>query len=560
MKTIIVGGVAGGASAAARLRRLDEQAEIILIERGAHVSFANCGLPYYIGGDISKKSSLLLQTPESLHARFNIDVRTHSEVVAVDPSAQSVSIKNLKSGEEYVETYDNLILSPGAKPSLPPIEGVELDRVFTLRSVPDAVAIRDFVDEEFPDHAVIIGGGYIGLEMAENLKKTGMSVTIVEMSDHVIAPLDFDITCDVHAYLESKGVSLLLNTAVEQIAEEDDGLSVKTSCGAISCDFVILSAGVTPDTAFLKGSGIPLNARGAILTDSHMRALPHVYAVGDAVAVSDFILEEPTLIPLAGPANKQGRIAADNICGIPSEYHGTQGSSVLKLFDMTIAMSGANERALRQSKYDYDKVFLFTKSHAAYYPGAQGMSIKALYEKATGRILGAQITGFDGVDKRMDVLSVAIRQKMTAQDLTELELCYAPPFGSAKDPVNFVGYVIENTRCGLVKTFHWHDIASLPRDGSVTLLDVRTDAEYAEGHIDGFSHIPLDSLRGRIDELDPQKPVYVHCHSGLRSYIACRILRGNGFDCYNLSGGYRLYHNVMTGKKMAEHPCYPKSE
>lgn len=560
MKTIIVGGVAGGASAAARLRRLDEQADIILIERGAHVSFANCGLPYYIGGDISKKSSLLLQTPESLHARFRLDVRTHSEVIAVDPSSQSISVKNLENGQEYIETYDNLILSPGAKPILPPIEGVTLDRVFTLRNIPDAVAIRDYVDEEFPDHAVIVGGGYIGLEMAENLKNSGVSVTIVEMRDHVIAPLDFDIACDIHTYLESKGISLLLNTAVEQITESADQLTVRTNGGEVHCDFVILAVGVAPDTAFLKGSGIPLNERGAILTDQHMRALPNVYAVGDATAVSDFITEKSVLIPLAGPANKQGRIAADNICGIPSEYKGTQGSSVLKLFDMTIAMTGANEKVLRESQYDYDKVFLFSKSHAAYYPGAQGMSIKTLYEKTTGRILGAQIAGFGGVDKRMDILAVAVRQKLTAEDLAELELCYAPPFGSAKDPINFIGYVIENTRSGLVKTFHWHDIATLPRDGSVTLLDVRTDAEYAEGHIDGFSHIPLDSLREHIHELDPQKPIYVHCHSGLRSYIACRILSGHGFDCYNLSGGFRLYHHVMTGKKMAEYPCYPKSE
>ncbi|MEF2793927.1 MAG: FAD-dependent oxidoreductase [Hydrogeniiclostridium sp.] len=555
MKVVIVGGVAGGASAAARLRRLDEKAEIVMLERGPYISFANCGLPYYIGGEIKKKSALTLQTPQSFKSRFNVDVRVNSEVTAIHTAEKTVTVRTAEG--EYEESYDKLILSPGAAPIVPPLPGVDNERVFTLRNIPDTEKIREYVEEEFPDSAVVIGGGYIGVEMAENLKKSGVETTIVELSDHLIAPLDYDMACEVHQYARSQGLNLVLNNGVTAIEEKGGKLCVKLSNGELETDMVILSVGVRPDTALAKDAGLALNARGAILTDAHMlTSNPDIYAVGDAVEITDFVTKQKGYIPLAGPANKQGRIAADNLCGIPSEYKQTQGSSVLKLFDMTIAMTGVNERTAKAAGLHYDRMYTYNQSHASYYPGGHGISMKVLYEKGTGRLLGAQLVGYDGVDKRCDVLAVAIRAGLTASDLTELELCYAPPFGSAKDPVNYAGYAIENVLTGKIKTFHWDEVASLPRDGSVTLLDVRTAAERANGCIDGFIGIPVDELREHISELDPKKPIYVHCQSGLRSYIACRILAGYGFDCYNLTGGWRFYNLVVNEKKAADHPCY----
>ena len=557
MKVVIVGGVAGGASAAARLRRLDESAEIIMFERGEYISFANCGLPYYIGGEITKKSALTLQTPQSFNARFNVDVRVNSEVTSIDPKAKTVTVRSKDRGE-YTESYDKLILSPGAAPIRPPMEGADNARVFTLRNIPDTIKIREYVEEEFPESAVVVGGGYIGVEMAENLKNAGVAVTIVELADHVIAPLDYDMACDVHRYLKEKGVGLILKNGVQAIKEEGGKLKLTLSDGEIETDMVIMAVGVRPDTALAKDAGLELNKRGAIVVNEHMLTSdPDIYAVGDAVEVTDFVTGEKAYIPLAGPANKQGRIAADNICGIPTTYKNTLGSAVLKIFDMTVATTGVNERAAKAAGLDYDKVYTYSNSHASYYPGSTGMSIKTLYEKGTGKILGAQIVGFDGVDKRCDVLATAIRAGMTAKDLTELELCYAPPFGSAKDPVNFVGYVIENTLAGRVKNFFWDDVAKLPRDGSVTLLDVRTDLERENGqHIEGFIHIPVDELRARAGELDKSKPVYIHCRTGLRSYVACCMLAGMGFDCYNLSGGWRLYESILSETKSPEHGCY----
>lgn len=556
MKVVIVGGVAGGASAAARLRRLDEKAQIILFERGEYISFANCGLPYYIGGEIKKKSALTLQTPESFRTRFGIDVRVNSEVTDVRPAEKTVAVRT-KEGEEYTETYDKLILSPGAAPIVPPLPGVQNPRVFTLRNIPDTERIRAYVEEEFPDSAVVVGGGYIGVEMAENLKKSGVETTIVELSDHLIAPLDFDMACEVHQYARSQGLNLVLNNGVTAIEEKGGRLAVKLNQGELETDMVILSVGVRPDTALAEKAGLSRNQRGAIVVDSRMRTSDeNIYAVGDAVEITDFVTKQKGYVPLAGPANRQGRIAADNVCGIPSQYKDTQGSSVLKLFDMTVAVTGVNERAAKAAGLDYDKMYTYNQSHASYYPGAHGISMKVLYEKKTGRLLGAQLVGCDGVDKRCDVLATAIRAGMTAFDLTELELCYAPPFGSAKDPVNYAGFAIENVLTGKVKTFHWHDVAALPRDGSVTLLDVRTPTERAGGAIEGFQGIPLDELRQRVGELDPGKPVYIHCHSGLRSYLACRILTGLGFDCWNLTGGYRFYSLVVKEQKAADHGCY----
>lgn len=557
MKVLIVGGVAGGASAAARLRRLDEKAEIIMFERGEYISFANCGLPYYIGGEINKKSALTLQTPQSFNSRFNVDVRVFNEVTAIDPEKKQVTVHNVQTGEDYTESYDELILSPGAAPLVPKMDGVDDPRVFTLRNIPDTVKIRDYVEEEFPESAVVVGGGYIGVEMAENLKKAGLKVTIVELADHVIAPLDGDMAAEVHRYLRDQGVELMLGKAVQSMEDKGGKLTLHLSEGEIETDMVILSVGVRPDTALAQSAGLELNPKGAIVVNEHMQtSKEHIYAVGDAIEIVDFVTGKKGYVPLAGPANKQGRIAADNICGIKSSYKNTLGSSVLKIFDMTVAMTGVNERAAQAAGLDYDKVYTYSQSHASYYPGGHGISIKTLYEKGTGKILGAQLVGYDGVDKRCDVIATAIRAGMTAYDLTELELCYAPPFGSAKDPVNFVGYVIENTLTGKVKNFFWNDVEKLPRDGSVTLLDVRTPSEREAGHIPGFIHIPLDELRQRAGELPQDKPVYIHCHSGLRSYLACRMLTGLGYDCCNLSGGWRFYEIAVNDKLTPDHGCY----
>lgn len=557
MKVLIVGGVAGGASAAARLRRLDEKAEIIMFERGEYISFANCGLPYYIGGEINKKSALTLQTPQSFNSRFNVDVRVWNEVTAIDAEKKQVTVHNVQTGEDYTESYDELILSPGAAPLVPKMDGVDDPRVFTLRNIPDTVKIRDYVEEEFPESAVVVGGGYIGVEMAENLKKAGLRVTIVELADHVIAPLDGDMAAEVHRYLRDQGVELMLGKAVQSMEDKGGKLTLHLSEGEIETDMVILSVGVRPDTALAQSAGLELNPKGAIVVNEHMQtSKEHIYAVGDAIEIVDFVTGKKGYVPLAGPANKQGRIAADNICGIKSSYKNTLGSSVLKIFDMTVAMTGVNERTAQAAGLDYDKVYTYSQSHASYYPGGHGISIKTLYEKGTGKILGAQLVGYDGVDKRCDVIATAIRAGMTAYDLTELELCYAPPFGSAKDPVNFVGYVIENTLTGKVKNFFWNDVEKLPRDGSVTLLDVRTPSEREVGHIPGFIHIPLDELRQRAGELPQDKPVYIHCHSGLRSYLACRMLTGLGYDCCNLSGGWRFYEIAVNDKLTPDHGCY----
>lgn len=552
MKTIIIGGVAGGATAAARLRRLDEKAEIIILERGEYVSFANCGLPYYIGGVITDREDLTLQTPQSFKARFNIDVRVLNEAVKVSPDTKTVTVRNLRTGETYEETYDNLILSMGAEPIRPNIEGADGSNVFTLRNIPDTLKIKNYIATAKPRSAVVIGGGYIGVEMAENLVEAGLKVAIVELADHLIAPLDFDMAADVHRYIKSKGVYLHLNNGVKVI----NGNTVILQNGEITADMIILSVGVRPETAIAKDAGIELNGRGSIVVNNKMQTnIPNIYAVGDAVEVEDFITKKPAFIPLAGPANKQGRIAADNIAGYESVYTGTQGSAVLKLFDMTVATTGLNEKAASAAGIDYDKTYTYSASHATYYPGAAQMSIKALWDKKTLKIIGAQIVGFDGVDKRMDVLATAIRFGAKITDLTTLELCYAPPFGSAKDPVNMLGFVAENIVSGKLKQFFWRDVENLPRDGSVFLLDTRTPFEVMQGKIDGFVNIPLDSLRQRINEIPKDRPVYVHCHSGLRSYLACRILTGHGYDCYNLAGGWRLYESVINERTVPEYSC-----
>ena len=559
MKVVIIGGVAGGATAAARLRRLDEQAEIIILERSGFVSYANCGLPYYVGGTIEDKRALTLQTPESFHRRFNIDVRVHHEVTAIHPKEKTVTVRCLEDGSEYQECYDKLILSPGAQAIHPVGPGLDDHRIFTLRTVEDTYRIRAYVADRKPKRAVVIGGGFIGLEMAENLIHAGVQTTLLQRSGHVMPPLDGDMASSVHAYLRDQGVDLRLNTTYSAFHSTEKSLTVELTDGtSLESDLVLLAIGVVPDSHLAAEAGLELGVKGSIVVNEKMEtSAPDIYAVGDAVEVRHFVTGRPALIALAGPANKQGRIAADNICGRPSIFHGSQGSSVLKLFDMTIAVTGINERQASEAGISYDKTITFSASHATYYPGATDMTLKVLYEKESGKVLGAQIVGFDGVDKRIDVLATCIRAGMTGEDLAQLDLAYAPPYSSAKDPVNMAGFVWENLHTGLVRQFYWNQVADLPRDGSVILLDTRSEAEYAGGHIPGAINIPLDSLRKRIGELDRTKPVYVNCYSGLRSYIACRILAGNGFACYNLAGGYRFYALNSTDVSFDADPRHP---
>lgn len=544
-KILIVGGVAGGASAAARLRRLDEHAKIIMFERGEYISYANCGLPYYIGGDITDKNALTLQTPESFSARFHVDVRVQNEVISINTKDKNVEVKSHDTGKIYIESYDKLILSPGAEAVKPNILGFDNSRVFTLRNIPDTYKIKDYIEQEKPKSVVVVGGGYIGIEMAENLKHAGLDVTIVEFADHVIAPLDFDMAADVHNHIREKGVQLILGDGVKEITNQDSTLKITLGKQEIFADMVIMSVGVRPESSLAKLAGLSQNERGAIMVDDHMRTSDDsIYAVGDAVEIVDYITGNKGYIPLAGPANKQGRIAADNICGIESTYKGTQGTGILKCFDLTIATTGITERQAKALNLDYEKSFTYSASHASYYPGAVSMSIKLIFNKESGKILGAQIVGYDGVDKRLDVLATAIRANMTIYDLTELELAYAPPFSSAKDPINMAGFVAENILTGKTKVFHWDEVDKLPHNGSVTLLDIRSDVEYENGSIEGFINITVDELRNNLHKLDKSKPVYVTCQIGLRGHIACRILSQNGFECYNLSGGYRLYNSI----------------
>lgn len=558
MKVLIVGGVAAGASCAARVRRLAEDAEIIIFERTGFISYANCGLPYYVGGVIEVQRELSLQTPESFFKRFRIDVRVHQEVSSILVDEKKITVKNLLTGEEYQESYDKLVLAPGAKPTLPKMKGSDLDKVLSLRTVEDTVRIRTYIETEKPRKVVIAGGGYIGIEMAENFRKMGIDVTIVQRPKQLLAPLDFDMACIVHAKLRSRGIQLKLGSSVLGFEEKDGGIETFLEGEkSLSSDFVILAIGVTPDTGFLQSSGILLGQKGSIITNSKMEtSVPDIYAGGDAVQVNHFVTGEPALISLAGPANKQGRIIADNICGLDSRYEGSQGSSVIKVFDMTVATTGINEKNAQAAGYDYDYVIIHPGDHASYYPGASTMTMKLLYEKKSLRILGAQIVGYDGVDKRIDVLATAIRARMKATELVELDLAYAPPYSSAKDPVNMAGFVIENVVTGKIKQFYYEDIERLQTEEEALLLDTRTIYEYSVDHIEGFLNIPVDELRERLDEIPRNKKVYVICQSGLRSYIACRILKQNGWDAYNFTGGYRHYQTVKN-EILAQRQTYP---
>ena len=550
MKVVIVGGVAGGATAAARIRRLNEQAEIVVFERSGYISYANCGLPYYIGDVITDRSDLTLQTPESFFSRFHVNMKVRHEVTAIHPEKKEVTVKNLETGEEFEESYDKLILSPGAKPTQPRLPGVGLDKLFTLRTVEDTFCIKDYINANHPKSAVLAGGGFIGLELAENLRELGMDVTIVQRPKQLMNPFDADMASFIHNEMRKHGVKLALGHTVEGFEERDGGVDVLLKDEQpLHADMVILAIGVSPETTLAKDAGLELGIKGSIVVNDRMEtSISDIYAVGDAVQVKHFVTGQDALISLAGPANKQGRIAADNICGGDSHYTGSQGSSVIKIFGMTAATTGVNDTNARKTGLDVDTVILSPMSHAGYYPGGKVMTMKVVFEKATYRLLGAQIVGYEGVDKRIDVLATAIRAGMKATELKDLDLAYAPPYSSAKDPVNMAGFMVENIANGVLKQWHLEDADRLPRDGSVTLLDTRTVEEFAHGHIDGFFNIPVDELRERLGELDKRKPVYVICQSGLRSYIACRILAGNGFDCYNFSGGFRFYDAVTNDR------------
>ena len=553
MKVVIVGGVAGGATAAARIRRLDEQAEIVVFERSGYISYANCGLPYYIGDVITDPEELTLQTPESFFSRFRVDMKVRHEVTAIHPERKTVSVKNLETDEVFEESYDKLILSPGAKPTQPRLPGVGIDKLFTLRTVEDTFRVKEYINQNHPKSAVLAGGGFIGLELAENLRELGMDVTIVQRPKQLMNPFDADMASMIHSEMRKHGVKLALGYTVEGFEERNGGVDVLLKDNApLHADMVVLAIGVTPDTALAREAGLELGIKGSIVVNDRMEtSVPDIYAAGDAVQVKHYVTGEDALISLAGPANKQGRIIADNICGGDSRYLGSQGSSVIKVFDMTAATTGINETNARKAGLDVDTVILSPMSHAGYYPGGKVMTMKVVFEKGTYRLLGAQIVGYDGVDKRIDVLATAIHAGLKATQLKDLDLAYAPPYSSAKDPVNMAGFMIDNISKGL-KQWHLHDADKLPRDGSVILLDTRTAWEYSSGHIEGFVNIPVDELRERLDEIEPGKPVYVICQSGLRSYIATRILEGYGYEAYNFAGGFRFYDAVVNDRALVE--------
>lgn len=554
MKVVIVGGVAGGATAATRIRRLDEHAQITVFERSGYISYANCGLPYYIGEVIEDSEELTLQTPESFQTRFRINVKVKHEVIDIDAKRKTVTVRNLDTGEEFEEGYDKLILSPGAKPIRPDLPGIDSKNLFSLRTVEDTFRIRRFAEEHKPKTAVMVGGGFIGLEVAENLCELGVKVTVIQRGNQLLNTLDYDMATLVHSKLRSKGIDLKIGGNVVAFEETETGLNVLLENEQpIGTDMVLLAIGISPENTLAKKAGLELGLKSAIAVNDKMEtSVSDIYAVGDAVQIKHIVTGNDAVIALAGPANKQGRIAADNICGLDSHYKGSLGSSVIKLFDMTAAVTGLTEKAANISGIPYDKIVLSPASHAGYYPGAKTMTMKVVYEKETLKLLGAQIVGYDGVDKRIDVLATAICAGMKANELKDLDLAYAPPYSSAKDPVNMAGFMIENIANGLVKQFHWDEVADLPRDGRVTLLDTRTANEYAHGHADGFINIPVDELRERLSEIDRTKPLYVMCQSGLRSYISCRILSQEGYDCYNFSGGYRFYSGIIREKVMAE--------
>lgn len=549
-KVIIVGGIAGGASAAARLRRLDENAEIIIFERDEYISFANCGLPYYIGETIKERQRLLIQTPESMNNRFNIDVRVNSEVTKIDTEKKVVTV-NSKTKGVYEESYDYMVLSPGAKPVKFGLPGEESSKILSLRNIPDTDKIKSLVDNSNIKSAVVIGGGFIGVEMAENLIERGLNVSLIQSAPHILAPFDSDMVVTAEKELINNGVDLLLGDRVKSFKENDMGIEVTLNSGTtLTTDLAISAIGVTPDTDFIKDSGIELGDRGHILVNDKMETnIEGIYAVGDAIEVVDFVNNQKTAVPLAGPANKQGRIAADNICGLNTTYTGTQGTSILKVFNLTAASTGNNERTLKKLNIPYKVVYVHPSSHAGYYPNALPLTLKLIFDNE-GKVLGAQGIGYDGVDKRIDVIATAIRFGGTVKDLTELELSYAPPFSSAKDPVNMVGYVAENVLTGKVDIITPEEFSNYNMENSI-LLDVRTRFEYNSGHLEDSLNIPVDELRNHLDELDKNKEIIAYCQVGLRGNVASRILSQNGFNVKNITGGYKSMLNFDNIPKIS---------
>ena len=548
MKYIIVGGVAGGASFACRLRRLDEFAEIKIYEKTKFVSYANCGLPYYISGVIQNKESLALQTPQSLKARFNIDVFVSHEVIQIDKDNKRVLIKDLNNGTQFYENYDKLILSPGS-------EAIKLtnntERIFELKTVEDSYKIKDFVIKKEPKKAVIIGGGFIGLEIAENLKESNIDVTLIEGRNHVLANLDPEMASFVHHELRRNGVNLVLNKMVKEIKEEDNNVYVKYDDVTLKCDLLIQAVGVRPNSNLAKDANLELDIRGTFKTDDYfLTSEKDIYAIGDAIALNSFFDDAKVNIALAGLANKEGRELASQFVLKKKSDIKPLGTSILKVFSLAAASTGLNEEQLKQKKINYEKIYLCPANHASYYPNASTLNIKVLFDKDNYQILGAQIVGESGVDKRIDVIALAIQAKLPIYELAKAELSYAPPFGSAKDPINMIGYISENLKNKLVEQFHIEDIESLKKDKNNLFIDVRNEDEYQSGHIDGAINIPLDELRNHLNEIDKNKTLCINCQSALRSYIACRILLQYGFKCKHLSGGYRIYSNYMNDLKL----------
>ncbi len=550
MKIVIVGGGAGGATAAARVRRLDEQAEIIIFEQGAHISYAQCGLPYYIGGIIAERNALLISNPQQMRNRYRIDVRLRTQVKAIYPTTKLVNVIELNSNRRYQESYDKLVLSPGAEPIRPPLPGIDQEGIFTLRNLTDADVIQKFIDEKKPQEVVVVGGGFIGLEMAENFKIRGMDVTVVEMLDQVMPNLDREMAFQVEQTLKSNDIKLILSDGVASFAQNKEGLAVKLKSGIeLQCDLVILSAGVKPKPELAKSAGLEIGKLGGIKVNEYMQTSNlDIFAVGDGVETPHQVTHEASLIALAGPANRQGRLVADNIYGHKEAYRGTLGTSLLRLFNKTTGATGANEKNLQQLGIPYQKCYLHPFSHATYYPGAMQMDIKMLFSPVDGRILGAQIFGGDGVDKRIDVLATAIMAGMNVEDLTHLELGYVPQYGSAKDPINMAGYVASNILRGDVAVSHWEDISKGLADQEV-LLDVRTKSEFALESVPQAVNIPLDELRNRLDELEKDATIYPYCRVGQRSYMATCILKQKGFDVKNVSGGFLSYESQKQEKE-----------
>ncbi|MFC5774048.1 CoA-disulfide reductase [Ectobacillus antri] len=543
-KIVIVGGVAGGATAAARLRRLNEQDKIVLFERGEYISFANCGLPYYIGEVIEQRNKLLVQTISGMNQRFNIDIRNLSEVTAINRERKTVTVQHVQTGEVYEESYDVLILSPGAKPIVPAIPGIEdAQALFTLRNVPDTDRIKAYVDQNKPKHATVIGGGFIGIEMAENLRERGLEVTLIEMANQVMAPIDYEMAAIVHNHMREKGVELILQDGVQAFTKQGTQVVLKSGA-SVETDMIILAIGVQPESTLAKDAGLELGIRGTIKVNETMQTSdPSIYAIGDAIEVRDYVNGAETMIPLAWPANRQGRLVADHINGRDVTYKGTLGTSIVKVFDITVAVTGNNEKVLKQKGLAYEAIHIHPANHASYYPGAEQISLKLLFNKDTGEIYGAQAVGKQGVDKRIDVLATAIKAGLKVTDLPDLELAYAPPYSSAKDPVNMAGYVASNIMLGDVETVQWYEIDELVKQGHL-LIDVRDANEVVRGMIKGAIHIPLNDLRNHIHRLSKDETIYVTCQVGLRGYLASRILKQAGFHVKNLDGGYKTYASV----------------